>query len=129
MVKLLFANIEIVEPPIGSSKIEQLLDHLEEYCTDRTAAGVKKEDMMFGNVWTNKGKHYFIFIEFFNKFLLKRRWNEKYDETLIILRDKCGCEIVRETIGKKKITVTSVNEFTKQDNVYRPKQFKPKDVF
>ena len=60
MVKLLFAGIEIVEPPMGSSKIEQLLDHLEEYCTDRTATGVKKEDMMFGNVWTNKGKHYFI---------------------------------------------------------------------
>ena len=46
-----------------------------------------------------------------------------------MLRDKCGCEIVRETVGKKKITVTSVKEFTKQDNVYRPKQFKPKDVF
>ena len=29
-----FAGIEIVEPPMGSSRIEQLLDHLEEYCTD-----------------------------------------------------------------------------------------------
>ena len=60
MVKLLFAGIEIVEPPMGSSRIEQLLDHLEEYCTDRTAAGVKKEDMMFGNVWTDK-ENYFYF--------------------------------------------------------------------
>ena len=54
---------------------------------------------------------------------------KKYDETLLLLRDKCNCEIVRETIGKKKITVTSVKEFIKQENVYRPKQFKPKDVF
>jgi len=71
----------------------------------------------------------FLLNTFFNKFLLKRRWNEKYDETLLLLRDKCNCEIVRETIGKKKITVTSVKEFIKQENVYRPKQFKPKDVF
>ena len=50
MVKLLFAGIEIVEPPMGSSKVEQLLDHLEEFCTDRTAAGAKRQDMLLGNV-------------------------------------------------------------------------------
>ena len=46
-----------------------------------------------------------------------------------MLRDKCGCENCKRNSWKKKITVTSVKEFTKQDNVYRPKQFKPKDVF
>ena len=65
MVRLLFANIEIVEPPEGSSKVEQLLDHLEVYCTDRTAAGATKEDMLRGNVWTHEGTHHFIFREFF----------------------------------------------------------------
>ena len=129
MVKLLFAGIEIIEPPRGSSKVEQLLDHLEEYCTDRTAAGATKEDMMFGLVWTHENIHHFIFREFFNKYLVKRRWSEKYDETQMLLRDKCGCNIKREMIGKKNKTVMTIGEFEKPDNVYRPKQFKPKEVF
>ena len=129
MVKMLFANMEIIEPPKGSSKVEQLLVHLEEYCTDRTAAGATKDDMILGNVWTNDGKHHFIFREFFNKYLLKRRWIEKYDETQMLLRDKCGCKIKREMIGKKNKTIMTIEEFEKTENVYRPKQFKPKEVF
>jgi hypothetical protein len=129
MVRLLFANIEIVEPPEGSSKVEQLLDHLEVYCTDRTAAGATKEDMLRGNVWTHEGTHHFIFREFFNSHLLKRRWAEKYDETQMLLRDKCGCKIKRETIGKKNKTIMTIEKFEKAENVYRPKQFKPKEVF
>ena len=92
-VDLLYANIEIIEPPRGSSKVEQLLDHLEEYCTDRTASGATKEDMLFGLVWTHENvHHHFVFREFFNKYLLKRRWTEKYDETQMLLTDKCGCK-------------------------------------
>jgi len=129
MVKMLFAGIEIIEPPKGSSKVEQLLDHLEEYCTDRTATGATKEDMTFGLVWTHENKHHFIFREFFNKYLMKRRWPEKYDETQMLLRDKCGVQIKRETLGKKSKSIMVIEEFERQDNVYRPKQFKPKDAF
>ena len=49
---------------MGSSKVEQLLDHLEEFCTDRTAAGAKRQDMLLGNVWTHEGQHHFVFREF-----------------------------------------------------------------
>ena len=129
MIKLLFAGIEIIEPPKGSSKVEQLLDHLEEYCTDRTASGATKEDMVNGLVWTHEGKHHFIFREFFNKYLLKRRWTEKYDETQLLLRDKCGCTIERVDIGNKKKSVMVIGEFKPMADVYRPKQFKPKDAF
>ena len=129
MVKTLFANMEIVEPPKGSSKVEQLLDHLEDYCTDRTASGATKEDMMLGNVWTHEGVHHFIFREFFHKYLLKNKWDEKYDETQMLLTDKCGCKIKREMIGKKNKTIMTIEEFEKPKNLYRPKQFKPKEVF
>ena len=128
-VDLLYANIEVIEPPKGSSKVEQLFDHLEEFCTDRTASGATKEDMLFGLVWTHENVHHFIFREFFNKYLLKRRWIEKYDETQMLLRDKCGCKIKREIIGKKNKTIMTIERFEKPENVYRPKQFKPKEVF
>ena len=60
---------------------------------------------------------------------MKRRWIEKYYETQMLLRDKCGCNIKREMIGKKHKTVMTITEFEKAENVYRPKQFKPKEVF
>jgi len=70
-----------------------------------------------------------LFREFFNKYLLKRRWAEKYDETQMLLRDKCGCSIKREVIGKKNKTIMTIDEFEKPENVYRPKEFKTKEVF
>ena len=85
--------------------------------------------MMLGNVWTHKGVHHFIFREFFHKYLLKNKWNEKYDETQMLLTDKCGCKIKREMIGKKNKTIMIIEEFEKPENLYRPKQFKPKEVF
>ena len=36
---------------------------------------------------------------------MKRRWIEKYDETQMLLRDKCGVQIKREVIGKKNKTI------------------------
>ena len=101
-VDLLYAGIEIIDPPKGSSTLEQLLDHLEEFCTDRTGTGATKEDMERGNVWNSEGKHHFIFREFYNKFLLRRKWKEPYDITMQLLVDKCKCKIKRETIGKKR---------------------------
>ena len=58
-----------------------------------------------------------------------KKWNEKYDETQMLLTDKCGCKIKREMIGKKNKTIMTIEEFEKAENVYRPKQFKPKEVF
>jgi len=47
----------------------------------------------------------------------------------MLLRDKCGVQIKREVIGKKNKTIMTIEEFDKEENVYRPKQFKPKEVF
>tara|TARA_Y100000593_G_scaffold194_1_gene423 strand:+ start:230 stop:1744 length:1515 start_codon:yes stop_codon:yes gene_type:complete len=128
-VDLLYAGIEIIDPPKGSSTLEQLLDHLEEFCTDRTGTGATKEDMERGNVWNSEGKHHFIFREFYNKFLLRRKWKEPYDITMQLLVDKCKCKIKRETIGKKRPNIMVVEEFEKQEDTYKNKQFKPKDPF
>ena len=129
IVEMLFNNMETIEPPKGSSKVEQLIDHLEEYCTDRTATGATKEDMLFGLVWTNDNTHHFIFREFYNKFLLKNKWTEKYDETSMLLRDKCGCKEKREMIGKKNKSIMTIDQFEKGAEVYRPKQFNPKTPY
>ena len=75
--KMLLAGVECIAAPKGSSLIDQLQDHLEEYCTNRTAANTTKEDIMRGNVWTNDGKHHFIFTKFFHGYLQRKKLARK----------------------------------------------------
>jgi len=129
MVTSLMANPELVEAPEGASKKDQLSQHLENYCTSRTAEGATKEDMESGNVWNKGGYHHFIFGEFYHKFLHRHKWSEKYDVTNFLLTEHCSCEVVRMTIGKKKLSIIKVKEFEKQDMKVKDTVFKREDAF
>ena len=129
MVTALMANPELVEAPAGASKLEQLSQHLENYCTSRTAEGATKEDMESGNVWNKGGYHHFIFGEFFHKFLHRHKWSEKYDVTNFLLTEHCNCEVARMTIGKKKISVIKLKEFEKEDMKIKDRVFRKEDAF
>ena len=129
MVTSLMANPELVEAPEGASKKDQLSQHLENYCTSRTAEGATKEDMESGNVWNKGGYHHFIFGEFYHKFLHRHKWSEKYDVTNFLLTEHCGCEVVRMTIGKKKLSIIKVQEFEKEDMKVKDRVFKKEDAF
>ena len=126
---LLLAGIEKVPAPAGSSKIDQLQEHLEEFCTNRSSTTTTKDDISRGNVYTSEGKHYFIFSKFFYGFLQKRKWDEKSQVTQQMLKDHFDCIDDRIMIGKKKISVMCVNSFEKIEDNYKPKQFKPKDPY
>ena len=54
MINLLMMNKEEVEAPAGSSMIEQLKQHVENYCLGRATSGSTREDLESGNVWNNK---------------------------------------------------------------------------
>jgi hypothetical protein len=129
LVQTLMANPELVEAPEGASKKEQLSQHLENYCTNRTAEGATKEDMESGNVWSKSGHHHFIFTHFYHKFLHRHKWTEKYDITILWLLEHCGCEVVRMNIGKKKMSVIKLKEFEKEDMKIKERTFKREDAF
>ena len=126
---MLLAGVEIIKAPIGSSLIEQLKDHLEEYCTNDSAATTNKEEIFLGNVWTSEGKHHFIFNKFFHGYLQRRKWPEKHQTTQDLLIQHCGCTDDRIYIGKKRPSVMIVDAFEKPEKVYQQKQLKPKDSF
>ena len=126
---LLLAGIEKVPAPAGSSKIDQLQEHLEEFCTNRSSTTTTKDDISRGNVYTLEGKHYFIFSKFFYGFLQKRKWDEKSQVTQQMLKDHFDCIDDRIMIGKKKLSVLCVKSFEKIEDNYKPKQFKPKDPY
>ena len=85
--------------------------------------------MMYGNVWNNDGYHHFIYKKFFDLYLTKHRWTEKYDLTLMWMLDHCGCEHIRISIGKKKISVIKLKEFEKDNMKVRRKELKAKDPY
>ena len=126
---MLLAGVEIIKAPIGSSLIEQLKDHLEEYCTNDSAATTNKEEIFLGNVWTSENKHHFIFNKFFHGYLQRRKWPEKHQTTQDLLIQHCGCTDDRIYIGKKRPSVMIVDAFEKPEKVYNQKQLKPKDSF
>ena len=59
----------------------------------------------------------------------KRKWPEKHQTTQDLLIQHCDCKDDRIYVGKKRPSVMIVNEFDKPEDVYKPKQLKPKDVF
>jgi len=126
---LLLTHVELIPAPAGSSLIEQLKSHLEEYCTNDSAATTNKEEIFLGNVWTSEGKHHFIFNKFYYGYLQRRKWPEKHQTTQDLLVQHCECKDDRIYVGKKRPSVMIVNEFDKPEDVYKPKQLKPKDVF
>ena len=129
LVNQLLSTREIIPPPKGTSKKDQLQNHLEEFCTNRTSTTVEKDDIKKGAVFTDEGKHYFLFDSFFYVFLQRRRWDVKFQETSQMLREHCGCTTERIILGKSRPTVTMVDSFEKKSEDYKPKQLKPKDVF
>jgi len=128
-VQTLLDGKETIDPPAGSSKIDQLGEHLEEFCTNRSSDNTTKDDIIRGNVYTEQGKHHFIFSKFYHGFLIKRKWDEKSQLTQQMLKEHFGCKEERPTISKKKITIMTVESFEKTPDNYKPKQFKPKDPF
>ena len=110
-------------------KKDQLRNHLEEFCTNRTSTTVDKEDIKKGSVFTEKGKHYFLFDSFFYGFLQRRRWDVKFQETSQMLKEECGCSTDRIVLGKSRPTVTIVNSFEKPTEDYKSKELKPKVPF
>jgi len=130
LIQGLLDNLEEIDPPAGSSLINQLQDHLEEFCTNRTAKDTTKADILRGNVWTSDGKHHFIFSKFFHGYLQRKKWGEKSQPTQQMLKEHCKCkDDNRITIGKKRPSVMIVDAFEKPESTYQPKQLKPKDPY
>ena len=68
ITNILLHNAEVTEPAEGLRTEDQLQNHLEEYCLNRTQKDSDKEDLKKGGVWTNNGYHHFVFDKFYHNF-------------------------------------------------------------
>ena len=121
ITNILLNNAEVTEPAAGLRTEDQLQNHLQEYCLNRTQLD-SKEDLPRGGTWTNNGYHHFVFDKFYHNHLMRKRWDLGYSRTAEMLREKCGC--VDKRIGKNKLSVYVVEEFEKKTEEYKQKVLK-----
>jgi hypothetical protein len=121
ITNILLNNAEVTEPAEGLRTEDQLHNHLQEYCLNRTQLD-SKEDLPRGGTWTNNGYHHFVFDKFYHNHLMRKRWDLGYSRTAEMLREKCGCTDKR--IGKNKLSVYVVEEFEKKTEEYKQKILK-----
>jgi len=128
-VDQLLQGVEEVDAPVGSSRIDQLSNHLEDYCLQRSIGSVSKKDILNGAVYTENGKHVFTFHRFFHGHLTKKKWKEDYQVTQQMLKEHCGCEEGRMVIGKKKPSIMKVDTFEKPEDQFTQKKLKEEDPY
>ena len=121
ITNLLLQAAEVTEPAAGLRTEDQLQNHLQEYCLNRTQLD-SKDDLPRGGTWTNNGYHHFVFDKFYHNHLMRKRWDLGYSRTAEMLREKCGCTDKR--IGKNKLSVYVVEEFEKKTDEYKQKKLK-----
>jgi len=126
LIQDLMDGREDIDPPAGSSKIDQLQYHLEEFCTNRFSTNATKEDITRGSVFQAEKKHYFIFSKFYHGFLVKKKWDEKPQHTHQMLKEHFKCAEDRILIGKKKVSVIVASSLERIEAPYIPKEFKAK---
>ena len=129
LIQKLLDGLEEIDPPAGSSKVDQLQNHLEEFCTNRSSTTTTKEDITRGNVYQSDKKYYFVFSRFFHGYLQKRKWDEKSQVTQRMLQEHFKCEEERMMIGKKKISVIVADSLERIEAPYKSKELKPKDPY
>ena len=122
----LLNNAEVTEPAAGMKTDDQLNNHLEEYCLNRTQLD-NPVDLPKGGVWTSEGYHHFVFDRFYHQFLMRRRWDLGYSRTGQMLKEKCGCENKR--VSKEKIRVFAVKEFDKKQETKKNIKYKEEVPF
>jgi len=126
---MLLQGVEEVDAPVGSSRIDQLSNHLEDYCLQRSIGSVSKKDILNGAVYTENNKHVFTFHRFFHGHLTKKKWKEDYQVTQQMLKEHCGCEEGRMVIGKKKPSIMKVDTFEKPEDQFTQKKLKEEDPY
>jgi|TARA_R100001530_G_scaffold46502_1_gene34969 hypothetical protein len=122
----LLNNAEVTEPAAGMKTDDQLNNHLEEYCLNRTQLD-NPLDLPKGGVWNSEGYHHFVFDRFYHQFLMRRRWDLGYSRTGQMLKEKCSCENKR--VSKEKIRVFAVKEFDKKQETKKTIKYKEEAPF
>ena len=127
LINGLLAGREEIEAPEGMKTVDQLKEHLEDYCSDRRQSK-RKEDIDLGNVWSDESFNYFKFRHFYYDHLQRRRWSHDYQKTSSWMKEWFDAKSKVLEVGskenKKSIRVMYVTKIIKQKTDFKSPGYK-----
>ena len=132
LINTLLTGREIIEAPEGMKTVDQLKEHLEDYCSDRRQTK-RKEEIDLGNVWSDESFNYFKFRHFYYDHLQRRRWSHDYQKTSSWMKEWFDAKSKVLEVGaketKKSIRVMYVTKIIKQKTDFKSPGYKTKDPY
>ena len=112
VISNLMKGVEEIKAPESLTFKKQLEEHLENFTTDR-AAGKQKTDINRGVSWTDEGKSYFRFKDFWKYLQNTRTWTMERNKTLHKIEELFQAKIDDSlSISGKAVKVVSIDSFT-----------------
>ena len=126
VISNLMKAVEEIEAPETLKYKKQLEEHLENFTTDR-AAGKQKTDINRGVSWTDEGKTYFKFKDFWKYLQNTRTWDMERNKTLTKIGEYFDANIKDQiSIAGKDVKVVSLKAFsTSKEKDEPPKLERP----
>ena len=126
VISNLMKAVEEIEAPETLKYKKQLEEHLENFTTDR-AAGKQKTDINRGVSWTDEGKTYFKFKDFWKYLQNTRTWDMERNKTLTKIGEYFDANIKDQiSIAAKDVKVVSIKAFsTSKEKDEPPKLERP----
>ena len=120
VISNLMKAVEEIEAPETLKYKKQLEEHLENFTTDR-AAGKQKTDINRGVSWTDEGKTYFKFKDFWKYLQNTRTWTMERNKTLTKIGEYFDANIKDQiSITGKDVKVVSIKSFSAEKNKDEP---------
>ena len=112
VISNLMKAVEEIKAPESLTFKKQLEEHLENFTTDR-AAGKQKTDINRGVSWTDEGRAYFKFKDFWKYLQNTRSWIMERNKTLHKIEELFNAKIDDSlSIAGKAVKVVSIKAFT-----------------
>ena len=126
VISNLMKAVEEIEAPETLKYKKQLEEHLENFTTDR-AAGKQKTDINRGVSWTDEGRTYFKFKDFWKYLQNTRTWDMERNKTLTKIGEYFDANIKDQiSIAGKDVKVVSLKAFsTSKEKDEPPKLERP----
>ena len=120
VISNLMKAVEEIKAPESLTFKKQLEEHLENFTTDR-AAGKQKTDINRGVSWTDEGKSYFKFKDFWKYLQNTRTWTMERNKTLTKIGEYFDANIKDQiSITGKDVKVVSIKSFSAEKNKDEP---------
>ncbi len=126
LINMLLRDVREIEAPDDAGIIGQFLYHLEQFCTNRSAAN-SKDEILLGKPWHEDGRTYFRGADLF-KYLEQQRFRDvKGAQVYAVLKQDKDCQHHFANLRGKGVNYWSVPSFEQQQQEHHVPKIDPEE--